>query len=215
MPTKKVIDVISEARTILHDLGIDRYQNQELLQWFNAGQLAVVTVRPDARTVHEPYVCDLGTRQELPEAGVRFIRCDRNMGGPAIRYKNRDELDALIPDWHDDSDPTDECEFYVFDSKEPRVFYLYPAPQAGHLVEIAYGAAPEVVSITNFDGDRTEIGVEDTFSGALLDYILFRCFSKDADFAGAAQRAANHYAAFRDAISGKTNADAGMTPENG
>lgn len=214
MPTTKVIDVIARCNAILYDQLKVRWPNSELLDWFNAGQVAIVTVRPDAHVGREDHNCVLGTAQSLPDDAIRLVRIIRNVGGPALKFMAMDQLDLQIPDWHDESWPVTECEFYSYIDKDPRRFYLYPAPKAGHKVQLIYSKAPAKVAVTDFVTDATTITLPDTYADPLVDYVLYRAFSKDSDFANG-QRAAAHYSAMMTAIQGKTEADAGMSPANG
>ena len=44
--------------------------------------------------------------------------------------------------------------------------------------------------------------MDDIYGNALVDYVLYRCYMKDAEFAGNAQRAGSHYQLFMASISG-------------
>jgi hypothetical protein len=46
----------------------------------------------------------------------------------------------------------------------------------------------------------------------LLDYILYRSYQKDSEFAGNAQRAMMHYQSFTTALGIKTQSDGAATP---
>ncbi len=214
MPTTKVVDIIRRSKALLFDALQVRWQDEELLDWFNAGQTHLVSVRPDANTVRADHLCALGTEQTLTAEGLRLIRVIRDVGGSAIRFMDMDQLDNQIPDWHDDSEPVTDCEFCTYTDKDPRRFYLYPAPEAGHKVVHIYSAKPAVIEISNFDTDNKTIALPDTYADPLVDYVLYRAFSKDSDFANGA-RAQAHYQAMMQAIQGKTEADGGMSPANG
>ncbi len=214
MPTTKVVDIIRRSKALLFDALQVRWSDEELLDWFNAGQTYLVTVRPDANSVRADHTCTLGTEQTLTASGLRLIRVVRDAGGSAIRFMDMDQLDNQIPDWHDDSLPVTDCEFYTYSDKDPRRFYLYPAPVTGHKVVHVYSRKPDDIEITDFAADTQEISIPDTYADPLVDYVLYRAFSKDSDFANGA-RAQAHYQAMMQAIQGKTEADGGMSPANG
>ncbi len=212
MPTVKVVDIIDRVRRTLQDPAKTGFSDLELLDWFNAAQIALITMRPDALTKCAKYLCDQNSRQELPEEAIRLIRIDRNTHGSAIRYTNRDELDQLIPTWHDESAAVEDLEFYLFDAKEPKAFYVYPVPQSGHSIDLVYSYSPEPISITNFSNDGTLIAVDDSFQDALYDYVMFRAFSKESDHSDGAARATLHFQSFTSFLQGKNESDAGIKP---
>ena len=57
------------------------------------------------------------------------------------------------------------------------------------------------------------ISVVDTYANALMDYILYRAFSKDAEFAANAARATAHYGAFSSAMTTELNGTSGIVPK--
>jgi hypothetical protein len=81
----------------------------------------------------------------------------------------------------------------MFDDRDPKHFYVYPPQPAANpgYVEIIYSSAPSAASA---DGN---ISIDDVYANALLDYILYRAYSKDADYAANNQRALGHFQAFQ------------------
>ena len=59
------------------------------------------------------------------------------------------------------------------------------------------------------------IGVRDIYANALMDYMLYRAFAKDADHPGNAERSGAHYAAFASAVGAKSSIEAAITPAEG
>lgn len=213
MATVRVIDIIDRARRMLHDPTKTGWSDAELLDWFNAAQVALITMRPDALTKCAKFLCDQKTRQSLPAEAIRLIRVDRNSAGGAIRYISRDELNHQLPEWHDDSFPVEDVELYIFDPKEPKAFYVYPVPVSGHPIELIYSYAPKPISINDFSNDLTVIAVDDSFQDAIYDYLMFRACSKDSDHADGAQRAGLHFQSFTSFLQGKYDSDAGIKPD--
>ena len=207
MATIKVVDIIDRAVVVLNDTTNVRWTKSELLLWFNDGQRAVVNRRPDANAVNDDLTCVLGTKQAIPATGLRLLKVIRNTGGKAITHIRQDILDEQVRDWHDDSTPTSDVRHFIFDDRDPKNFYLYPAPAASHQVEILYSTAPADVTVSDFDTDTQTISLDDTYANAILDYILFRAYSKDAEYAQNAQRAANHLQIFESALGMVTQAD--------
>jgi DUF971 family protein len=53
-----------------------------------------------------------------------------------------------------------------------------------------------------------QIDIQDIYTSPILDYVLYRAYSKDASFAGSAQRAAAHYSQFANALGAKLQNEA-------
>ena len=208
--------VLDRAKTILFDaLGV-RWPDVELLDWFSAGQTVIATMRPDSYTSKAEFTCVLGVEQTLPADGQRLVRVMNNVGGSAIRFIDIDDLDMTVPNWHDESSPVTDVEQYAYIEKSPRLFYLYPAPEAAHKVNIIYSRVPAKIVEAGYDFTATGVEVidlPDSYADPLVDYILYRAFSKDGDFSNG-QRAQAHFSAMSGVVQVKTEADSGMSPAN-
>jgi peroxiredoxin len=71
-------------------------------------------------------------------------------------------------------------------------------------LEIVYSALPTDVDVPPNGSVLTavvgDISVADIYANALQDYILYRAWTKDSDFAGNGQRAMAYYGAFAQSI---------------
>ena len=56
------------------------------------------------------------------------------------------------------------------------------------------------------------ISLPDIYANALCDYILYRAFTKDAEYAGNATRAAGHYSVFANALGVEIKGTVGVAP---
>lgn len=56
------------------------------------------------------------------------------------------------------------------------------------------------------------LSIPDIFANAVMNYVLYMAYMKDAEFAGSAQRAANHYNLFQTSITGKAQIDTVTSP---
>jgi hypothetical protein len=193
-------NVITRAQDLIQDTTGVRWPEAELLRYLNDGRREVCIARPDLYSVSSVQSLAAGTKQAIPADGSRFLDAIRNISvdnapGRAVRIVEREVLDAQLPDWH--SSTTGATKHFMFDERTPRVFYVYPPAAAGQKLEIAYAQNP--VEITN---TSTELTNEDVYAGALVDYVCYRAFSKDAEYAGNAQRAGLHYAQFTSLLMG-------------
>jgi hypothetical protein len=96
----------------------------------------------------------------------------------------------------------------VFDEDDPRRFYVYPgASTTSTFIEIVYSASP-----TNITSTSTAIQVDDIYVNAIIDFVLYRAYMKDAEFAGNQQRASGHYNLFLTSVSGGSQIQQALSP---
>ena len=213
MADTKVVDILDRAAIILQDNTNVRFPNDELLKFFNDAQKEVVLHRPDAKMVNTTYACVDGSKQTLPSAALRLIEVVRNVGGRAITQVQRRILDETLPNWHETTAGTNKIEHFIYDPADPKNFYVYPKGASGtHSLEIVYSSAPPEISVSNFATDVQVISLDDVYANCILDYVLYRSYQKDSEFAGNAQRAMMHYQSFANALGVKTQADGATTP---
>jgi hypothetical protein len=191
MAVTKVKSLIDAASTILTDVTNVRWPVEELLGWLNEAYLAFVTVKPDCLPKIQEMNSTEGTLQKIPADGVRLLEVIKDNGKNIITVVERDVMDAAHRAWEQDV-PSLAIDHYVFDEMSPKEFRLAPPAAVGVSVTIRYAYIPEVHLIAGYDDDSSVIRIGDEYRPALMDYILYRALSKDADFAGSAQRAMGH-----------------------
>lgn len=202
-------DILVQAKDILNDAGV-RWLDAELLRWVNLGQQTIVTMRPDANAPGQNLTLVAGTRQTLPAGGQLLLDIARNMGadgltpGKPVRLVQRELLD-MNPSWHTET-PAAYVSNYAYDERIPVEYWVYPPAQAGIKVFATVAMTPATVDAT---GDSLDIGIR--FEGALLDYLLFRAFSKDAAV-GSQQRAVTHFKSFALALGAEASAKLMTSP---
>lgn len=213
MATTKVLDILDRASIILQDSTNVRFPNAELLKFFNDAQREVVLHRPDAKMVNATLALASGSKQTLPATALRLIEVIRNVSGRAVTQVARRILDETLPNWHETTAGTNKIEHYVYDAADPKNFYVYPKAVSGtHSLEVVYSSATSDIAISDFSTDTTVISIDDVYANCLLDYVLYRSYQKDSEFAGNAQRAMMHYQSFANALGVKTQADSAVTP---
>lgn len=196
--------VMNRASIILQDGDAVRWTAPELRDWLNEAQRAVVLAMPTALTATVTLALTAGTKQTLPAQYAALSRVIRNAGanGKAIRtIAKREILDAQIPGWHSTADlPFAASAVYVFqDPITPREFYVIPGSTGtSHSVEAVVAKNPSDVPLPsgsanlNVDSYTTTSEFPDLYQGVLLDFMLFRAFSKDSAAPDAANRAQAH-----------------------
>ena len=209
MATTKVIDVISRAEIITQDKTSVTWPKAEWLGWFNDAVLFVVNQRSDASIRNDDnFSVDItNSKQELPSDALRLTSVIRNVAsGLSIREVDRKRLDDNQEGWHGTTG--DDVKHYVYDPRDPKHFYIFPRPTtADHKLELVYTIAPSAIDISNFTTDTTTLPIDDSYLNALLDFMLYRAYSKDADYASNGQRAMAHLQAASEALGIKTQVD--------
>lgn len=219
--TFKANEVMSRAATTLQDEDSVRWTAPELLKYLNDGLREIVTLKPNALTKTVELELDEGTLQTLPAQYTVLSRVIRNMtsagvGAGAIRSLDaRSIMDSFIPGWQDDNKvPFAKSVVHVIhDMAEPRTFYVAPGNDGTGIIEAVVGAFPNPVtgSGSNVSGYTDTVDLPDTYMNPLVDYVLYRAYSKDARLAGSAARAQAHYSVFRAAVTDFSAAETGMS----
>jgi len=213
MATITTASLLARAATILQDPTNIRWPQTELLDWLNDGQREIALFKPNVFVKNIAVQLVAGTKQSLPADGVSLIDVVRNMGttgstpGNAIRVVTREILDAQISNWHA-STAAAVVKHYVYTPLDPKTFYVYPPqPSSGmNQVEVIYVAAPTDATLVSV------ITLDDIYMTALLDYVLFRAYTKDAEYANNAQLAQAYYTQFQAILQGKTGSEVVANP---
>ena len=202
-----------------------RWPASELVRWLNDAQREIILFRPDAINRTATATLTAGTRQNLDAMGLtpapaKLIEISRNMAATsakkAVRLVPRQILDAQQPNWHNLAGTVDILH-YMFDVRDPKTFYVYPPALPTAQLEVMYSGIPidiaEPASGALYSDVAGNISLPDIYANALLDYILYRAYSKDAEFAGNAARAQAHYSAFNASLTSEIQATLAVQPQ--
>jgi hypothetical protein len=212
MGTVTAKTIIDKASIQLIDLTNIRWTRAELLSWLNDGMRQIVTIQPSASSTTVSKLLVAGTRQTLPADGWLLLSIYRNMGtngttpGRAIRIISREILDSFNPDWNTDAAKA-EVRNYIYTDQDQTAFYIYPPNTGTQYIELNYSA-----QITDLTAETQPIPIFDIFQSSLVDYILYRACSKDAEYAPGLQLAQGYLATFVAAIQGKSASEVTSNP---
>lgn len=224
MATVKVIDIIQRVEAVLQDSNI-RWPRIELQTWINESYLAITLLRPDANAKSGAFSCANGTRQVLTAqfpSALRLLDVTRNVAVASnqkvIRLVSRAVLDDQRPGWHGESGTTN-IQHYTFDPRQPKEFFVYPPATTAAEIEVVYAAAPEAHTLSEADldpdtGSTEVIKLDDIYMSPIIDWVLYRAYSKDAEYGANEQRAAAAYQAFNGAIGAKSQTDSAVSPQS-
>ena len=204
--------ILDKATIQLTDIANIRWTRSELLSWLNDGMRQIVVIQPSASSTTSVIKLDAGTRQTIPDDGWLLLAIYRNMGttgttpGRAIRIISREIIDGFNPDWHSDTAKA-EVRNYIYTNQDQLAFYVYPPNTGTQYVELNYSAQP-----ADLTGETQVIPIFDIFQSALVDYILYRACSKDAQYAPGLALAQQYSTSFVAAIQGKTQSEVTNDP---
>ena len=215
-------NLLSRIRDILQDTTSVRWPEAEILRYINDAQREIVNYRPESSAKTDNVQLVAGTKQALPSDGLRLIKVTRNMsaasgsatGKRAIRIVNVDILNTQEPDWNDptvsgDAQHGTVVKHYIFDEDDPKNYYVYPGVAGNAFIEIVYSKVP-----TDLSSASSNLDIDDIYGNAVIDYVLFRAYQKDSEYAGNAQRAQTHYQLFLNCIGQGMQAQELLSPNN-
>ena len=224
----KASEIMSRASTILLDDDYTRWTMTELAMWLTDALREVALVVPKATSKNITIPLAEGTRQQLPANCQQLLRVVRNVdvegdnlvGKGVITIVQREGLDSQNPNWHDGQYVRFRpyARHFVFDETDPLTFYVWPGNDGTGNIEAVVSVIPDAIKpVTGGDPDLLEsydvpLGVIDVYANAILDYTLYRAYCKDAQNAGAANRAGLFYQQFSQSLGIRANAELVNSP---
>lgn len=227
MSTVNARETLDRVRRIVQDEQSVRWWLPELVLWLNDGVREIALHRPQALATSITISLGVGTRQTVPADCFAFLRAthnvpdpDRLVSGLAIRMVDKEALERAEPYWHDPARTLQRAEVrhVAHDPVEPKAFYVYPGNNGlGAITAVVAKLPPPVVATGGNpdDLDAYDVAIaplDGIYGNALVDYIIYRAMSKDAQFAGNAERALAHYQAFATALGSRARLAASENP---
>lgn len=205
--------IIDRVTDVTKDYDHVRWTLREIARWLNdaAGQIASIHPRSASRyvilTLRE------GARQDLRDIDptIEWIRLheltcnvtpEGNTSGNTIRQVSRPALDFAFRTWRRKQPTAAEVKEFAMDERHPFVFDVNPPVAAGTKVLALAAVRPEPFMKLNSAGTALEDPNEKFPLAAgydipAVDYVLSRCFGKDANDPTYATRAALHAQTFQ------------------
>ena len=215
-------DITSRARLLLNDIDATRWVDSELFKWINDSQKLVAMMRPDASVATFVMTLIAGTRQSIPSGGFRLLDIVRNVTtvtgstpanqvvtvpGRSVRIVDREVLDTQDPYWHTATGSA-EIKHFIYDNRSPTLFYVYPPATTSAKLEVVYSVAPTDVAAA---GDT--LSISDIYQDVILNYVLYRAYSKDAEYASNAALAGGYLNVVNQMLGIKTQKDVAFSPD--
>ncbi len=223
MATVKVTDIIRNVEHVLQDTSI-RWPRTELQNWINESYLAIILMRPDANAKTGTFTCAAGSRQQLTSqfaSSLKLLDVTRNLASAsdkrAVRLVARSVLDDQRPTWHGETG-TVNIQHYMYDPRQPKEFFVYPPATTAAEIEVIYadavtGHALSESALDPTGSNATVILLDDIYKSPITDWVLYRAYSKDAEYGANEQRAVGAYNAFNTALGAKNQVDAAVSPQ--
>lgn len=215
MGTTLASTLITRARGILQDSDSTSYtwSDADLLSYLDEGQRAIVFLKHNAYVVTETVQLVAGPKQSVKD-GIGLIRINCNMGtdgstrGDAVYYVPYEDMAYNNRGWMS-ADSSATVEIYTYDPEEPDTFYVYPPQPTSSMgyVEEVYVGLPATLDDTT---DAIVLG--DIYQTSLLNYALYRAYSREVD-ATSAQMAEKYYTLYLQSLGLKTAAENTSSPK--
>lgn len=196
----------------------DAYPRTAIYDFIYEAEQTIVNVKPEALNNSGVLVCVDGSRQTIATqftAAVNFLdaHCNVDVSGALIgsvrRVKMR-ELDAIRPNWRQAARATNIREFMV-DDREPLVVHVNPPASAGARLQISYSSKP--APYANVDAN-TQTAVDELYLPMIMDWVMYRCLSKDAEGTPNSNKALMYRKSFYEAMDIKEQGKEKAGPKN-
>lgn len=209
--------ILKRVVTTLNDVASVRWGVPELVAYLNDAQREIVMHRPDASSTVVTLPLAEGARQELPTTALKLMDVVRNTAHPrsTVTQVPMGQLDTVVPGWHGLTGRL-TVQHFMADPLEPRVFYVYPPAALGASVEAKVSAAPTDIAEPAPGAIYTDvtgtIALPDAYANTIADYILYRAYSKNTEFAGDAARASGYYQLFTTSLGVEVKGTVAVAP---
>lgn len=222
MATVKVVSVIARAQTLLKDAAGTRWPVLELQNWLNDSYREIVTLHPDANAEVGTFTCAAGYRQTLetnyPYA-YKVLEVISNKASTSnkkfVKLVTRNSMDSMVPDWYNQT-ASINIQKYMYDKRVPKDFLVYPPATTSAQLEIIYSTVPQPHTLTEQQLQNSAtaevIRLDDIYASPILDYVLYRAYSKDSEQPNNAARATAHYQAMVASLNFKVQSDESVAP---
>ena len=191
------LELLEQVSRELQDAERVRWPLAELAAYVDAGQLHILTKAPYAACVERTLTLAEGSRQSVPAdcLGMLEALCNAEGKQRAITQVSRADMDAANPRWERTSAGR-EVVHVIQDARTPMLFQVWPPAREGARIRVLLALRPVSVG-----ADATgALTLREEFHEALRHYVLYRAWSKDAEFASNAQLATVHLQACFEAL---------------
>lgn len=209
-----VKDVLDRVTTLYNDSEYVRVGKEGYLRFLDDAINQICLVRPDAHVKTEIIDLVAGNRQSMPSDAYTLIDIYRNENGAPITQTERNNLDYFT-DWYAGA-PTSEIKEFIYDVRSPKSFWVSPASDGTSRIEMTYTYRPTKYAGSSLPFEDTlklDIELEDVFTGAVVNYMLFLLYSTDSSSTMDAQFAGSYLNKFLQDLGTEFTSTTSMVPK--
>lgn len=188
-------DFVRDVHIALQDADGTRWPADEVVRHTQESLRRVIKLRPEAYSERRELSLAPGSRQSVPEDAFALLDILRNLAGrgQAVRPADARTLDVLLPSWRSAREKT-EIVHFTQDSRESRVFDVYPPAAPGASVEallsVDHPPLPPPAGPSADDVPSTAmVALDAMYRLPLLLSVLALAWAKDAEYASNADLA--------------------------
>lgn len=173
--TVLVSTIIARVAKTLIDDNMVAWTEDELYDYFSAGQSAIVNAKPDAYTTQDFLSLVAGVVQTMPDDCVSLLAIYYNSNGVTINQVGLDLLNQAMRTWPVRT-PSDEVDEYIMDLRNPRRFMVNPPNDGTGSVLALYSTEPPAVT----PGSPSQaLVLPDNYQNALWAFTLSLAYAKN------------------------------------
>ena len=192
-----VEELVTTILYTLQDEDFVRWSRSEIDSYINEAQFFLLEADINAFTVRKEHKCDNGVLQEVPNI-ERILEIEN------VKTIDRVTMDAVRPFWRSEKS-SPRPEFVIFNELDDKSFFVYPPASSNPSITLLVQVKPQTIKSDGSTMNETVIPVKHSYFHALMNFVLYRCYDKDADDAFNAQRAQQYLSAAYQALNIKTN----------
>lgn len=211
----KVQAIADVIISVLRDADQDGWRLTDIHGAINEAEKVIVNYRPDASAIDHELTCVTGIKQSLPANANRLLDVKFNVGaasapGRSVHRKAVVDLDSINPNWRSASANVVIREF-VYDDREPLLFYVYPPAADGAKLQISYSGVPPAYGTVDAN---TATLVSDLYEPAIIEWALYRLFGFDVENSVNISRSQQHLSNFANMLGVKLQNEPRFSPRN-
>ncbi|UJZ96343.1 hypothetical protein IHC87_17395 [Photobacterium damselae subsp. damselae] len=181
-----VNDIVTRVAKELIDTHMVRWQREDLIAYLADGVSAIAAKRPALFSHRVVSLMVDHSPVRLPDDAFLLLSVD-SVDGAAVQYVLMDKLNQINPYWRQEKG-IPSC--WTRHDNEVLNFWLYPNPIDPVSLSFQYAKTP----VITVDTERVELPT--LFFGALVDFMLYRAFSRDSENPSEAAKAQFHFQSF-------------------
>lgn len=190
----KVKDIINRVILLYHDEDYVRMTEQQYLRFLDDALLQLILSRPDAHEKREVVKLTTGARQTVPADAYTLLdvylnkiyiqELDTYLDGKPVYQVSRKDLD-YFSNWYSTTGNTESINEFAFDLRTPKNYWVNPpvtsTPDVYIEIGYSYGIDPYADTTDTFaETLEKDVPVSVEFRNALVNYMLYLCYSVDS-----------------------------------